>query len=120
MDYQLNGIVLKLNTHHLEETISFYTQILGFKLTGQFQDHIFLSKGEHSLMFLEIKESDSKEVQLSGSIYFYSPEVAKIYAEIKNKVIISYPLEDFAYGMREFGLYDNNGYLLQFGTAINR
>lgn len=26
--------------------------------------------------------------------------------------------ETFAYGMREFAIYDNNGYLLQFGTPV--
>jgi len=28
---------------------------------------------------------------------------------------VCYPIENFAYGMREFAIYDNNGYLLQFG-----
>ncbi|MFN5228579.1 MAG: hypothetical protein ACK5Q3_18600 [Planctomycetota bacterium] len=27
-------------------------------------------------------------------------------------------LEDFDYGMREFAIYDNNGYLLQFGQSL--
>ena len=25
-------------------------------------------------------------------------------------------MEEFHYGMREFAIYDNNGYMLQFGT----
>ena len=28
---------------------------------------------------------------------------------------VVYPMETFGYGMREFAVYDNNGYLLQFG-----
>jgi hypothetical protein len=27
-------------------------------------------------------------------------------------------LANFDYGMREFAVYDNNGYLLQFGTPV--
>jgi len=34
---------------------------------------------------------------------------------LKDKVRVCYPLENFEYGMREFAIYDNNGYLLQFG-----
>ena len=37
---------------------------------------------------------------------------------IKDNVKICYPIENFEYGMREFGIYDNNGYLLQFGEEI--
>jgi len=33
-------------------------------------------------------------------------------------VRICYPIETFEYGMREFAIYDNNGYLLQFGEAV--
>ena len=29
------------------------------------------------------------------------------------------PIEDFDYGMREFAVFDNNGYLLQFGQEID-
>lgn len=32
---------------------------------------------------------------------------------------LHYPVEDFGYGMREFAIYDNNGYLLQFGQEIS-
>ena len=31
---------------------------------------------------------------------------------------ICYPPENFSYGMWEFGVYDNNGYLIQFGQGI--
>lgn len=31
---------------------------------------------------------------------------------------VCYAIENFGYGMREFGVYDNNGYLLQFGQPL--
>lgn len=31
---------------------------------------------------------------------------------------VCYPIEDFHYGMREFAIFDNNGYLLQFGQPV--
>ena len=38
--------------------------------------------------------------------------------ELKDKARISYEIDNFPYGMREFAVYDNNGYLLQFGQEI--
>ena len=37
---------------------------------------------------------------------------------VRERARVCYPLEDFDYGMREFAIYDNNGYLLQFGEPI--
>ena len=37
---------------------------------------------------------------------------------MKDKAEVVYPIEDFDYGMREFAIRDNNGYLLQFGQEI--
>ena len=34
---------------------------------------------------------------------------------IKNKVEVMYALENVEYKMREFGIKDNNGYVLNFG-----
>jgi uncharacterized glyoxalase superfamily protein PhnB len=44
--------------------------------------------------------------------------VDAIWENIKESANICYPIETFDYGMREFGIYDNNGYLLQFGQEI--
>ena len=38
---------------------------------------------------------------------------------VKDKAKIVYPLEDFEWQMREFAIYDNNGYMLQFGQDIS-
>jgi hypothetical protein len=39
-------------------------------------------------------------------------------AELKDKTKVCYPIETFGYGMREFAIFDNNGYLLQFGQPV--
>jgi hypothetical protein len=36
-----------------------------------------------------------------------------LWEKFRDKVVIVYPVEDFDYGMR-----DNNGYILQFGQEI--
>jgi uncharacterized glyoxalase superfamily protein PhnB len=55
---------------------------------------------------------------LTGSIYFNTTDVDALWKQIKDKVSVVYPIENFFYGMREFAIRDNNGYLLQFGQEI--
>ena len=55
----------------------------------------------------------------TGSFYFNTEKVDGLWEQLKNKATVAYPLEDFKYGMREFAIQDNNGYLLQFGQEIN-
>ena len=61
---------------------------------------------------------DFQKPIFTGSFYFNLENVDLLWQNIKEKVTVCYPLENFDYGMREFGIYDNNGYLLQFGQEI--
>ena len=42
-----------------------------------------------------------------------------MWEQVKDAARVCYPIEDFDYGMREFAVFDNNGYLLQFGQEID-
>lgn len=55
----------------------------------------------------------------TGSFYFKTDQVDELWSNFKDKTKIAYSLENFEYGMREFAIHDNNGYLLQFGQEIN-
>ena len=55
----------------------------------------------------------------TGSLYINTDDVDSLWQQLKDKAKVCYPIEDFEYGMREFAVYDNNGYLLQFGQEIN-
>ena len=46
-------------------------------------------------------------------------DAASLWASLKDIARVVYPLEDFDYGMREFAINDNNGYLLQFGQPLD-
>jgi hypothetical protein len=39
-------------------------------------------------------------------------------ATAESRARICYPIDNFEYGMLEFAIYDNNGYLLQFGQPL--
>ncbi|MGI8410862.1 MAG: VOC family protein [Pyrinomonadaceae bacterium] len=54
----------------------------------------------------------------TGSFYFHTDDVDALWDKLKDKAKICYGIENVFHGMREFGVYDNNGYLLQFGQEI--
>ena len=54
----------------------------------------------------------------TGSFYIRLENVAEFWQKLKGKARVCYPLETFEYGMKEFAVYDNKGYLLRFGEEI--
>ncbi|MCB9897710.1 MAG: hypothetical protein H6825_06890 [Planctomycetes bacterium] len=51
----------------------------------------------------------------TGSLSIRVDDVDALWSRLKDVASVAYPLETFAYGMREFALLDPNGYLVQFG-----
>lgn len=108
-------------TSNLQETVDFYVKTLGFTCIAN-EPHwswasvqldnieLFLSKPNDHISF-------DKPI-FTGSFYFNIDNIDSLWVLIKDKLKICYPIENFEYGMREFAVYDNNGYLLQFGQDI--
>ncbi len=117
----LNKLVPTLYTEDLEATIDFYVNTLGFTCRSHRPDwgwallqmdqvEIMLSLPNDHLLF-------DKPV-FTGSFYCYTEQVEELWEKWKDKTTIAYPLETFDHGMKEFALYDNNGYMLQFGQEL--
>lgn len=122
---RLTNLIPMLETADLPETIRFYTERLGFTCQNVWPDTeqpcwATLRNGTVELMFALRNEhrrefSATATPLLTGSLYFYPDDVDAVWAQLQNTVTVEYPLETFDYGMREFGIRDCNGYLLQFG-----
>jgi uncharacterized glyoxalase superfamily protein PhnB len=54
----------------------------------------------------------------TGSLYFRTDDADALWQLLKDNTRVCYAIQDFDYGMREFAIYDNNGYVLQFGQPI--
>lgn len=114
-----------LETENLKQTIDFYNQLLGFACKSCFPDFenpewASLERNGIELMF-SVRNAHSvvEKATMTGSLYFNTENVDETWNELKDKVAIEYPIENFDYGMREFAIRDCNGYLLQFGQEIN-
>jgi uncharacterized glyoxalase superfamily protein PhnB len=108
-------------TEDLMGSVDFYTSVLGFT-ANEINDEwgwASLSKDRVGLMLARpIEHSNFEKIGFTGSLYFNTDNVDGLWEELKDKARVCYGIENFFYGMREFAVYDNNGYLLQFGQEI--
>ncbi|SDH63817.1 Uncharacterized conserved protein PhnB, glyoxalase superfamily [Pedobacter terrae] len=119
--YTATKLTPMLESHDMQETLKFYTEILNFTCASKFDNLSWLTlrKDEIEIMFCSPNEHRNipKSI-MSGSLYIKTNAVTALWESLKDHCKICYPLEDFDYGMREFAIYDNNGYLLQFGQNL--
>ena len=116
---KLNRVVPLLWTNDLDATIRFYQHLLGFECLNRMEGWVLLKTDEVELMFsLPNVHEPVDKIQFTGSFYFHPDNVAELWQQLRDRAIVVYPLEDFEYGMREFAIRDNNGYILQFGQEI--
>lgn len=105
-------------TENLEEAIGFYIHILGFIVLGKNDDWNWALLQKDDIQIMLSKPNGHEKVSaisFTGSFYFTVTDVDELWEELKTKAKICYQIETFDWEMREFAIYDNNGYILQFG-----
>ena len=110
-----------LCTENLDETIGFYLHILGFSLNERNDDWQWASLQKDEVQIMISKPNQHEKLNgigFSGSFYFNVENVDDLWQNLKIKANICYEIETFEWGMREFAVYDNNGYILQFGESV--
>src|SRR6185312_883587 len=109
-------------TKQVKETVDFYTGVLGFTCESYTDDWSWaaLARGSVEIMVAYPNAHlPFEKPSFTGSVYILTDDIDVIWHEIKENVKVCYELEAFDYGMREFAIYDNNNYLLQFGQPLN-
>ena len=123
----ITGLTPMLKAENLEETISFYTQTLGFTVESVMDDDngkpnwVSLKWGSAGLMFFSIDAVDDMSTRptMTGVLYFNPNDVAGLWEELRGKTQVEWELQTMPYGMREFAIRDCNGYILTFGQDVN-
>jgi len=133
-------ITTNLMVNDVQETLSYYRDVLGFELVGAVtydQDFLpspapdmplafaILKRDEVQLM-VQSQQSLSQDLPcfegmaVGGSISLYMEvdQVAHIYESLKDKVEVVKDLHKTFYGMDEFYIKDCNGYVLAFGSKV--
>jgi uncharacterized glyoxalase superfamily protein PhnB len=118
---KLQELTPMLYTTNLKESVEFYTKLLGFQCDAKSEDWGWASVKRDSvaiMLALPNAHITFDKPAFTGSLYLYSDDVDTLWQQVQDKAKICYPIENFEYGMRKFAIYDNNGYLLQFGQEI--
>ncbi|TAK61164.1 MAG: VOC family protein [Bacteroidetes bacterium] len=107
----------------VEESIKFYVEKLGFRCSNYVPEAGWgIIRRDHVAIMLAKPNAHSAftGAQFTGSLYLNTDDVDAFWQSVKDTVTVEYPIETFEYGMREFAIRDNNGYMLQFGQNIEK
>jgi uncharacterized glyoxalase superfamily protein PhnB len=116
---KLRKVVPMMTVPDVERAIEFYRGVLAFEVVNQMEGWALLQNHGVELMFaLPNAHEPFDRPHFTGSLYFTPQDVDALWEKLKDKADIFYPIENFFYGMREFAIRDNNGYILQFGQEI--
>ena len=121
---QLQALSPILWTKNLQETISFYESVLGFKSRSNFPNFAALYRDNAEIMFViptgEPNDEDFfTKPNLTGSIYIFTKDVDDFWNSVKDKATVKASIADRQYMMRDFCVLDNNGYEIVFGEDIS-
>lgn len=111
-------------TNELDKTVDFYCNVLGFSYdenadNSQLWFHLFRDECEIVVASPEGIETLGQP-GFSGTFYITVDNIDELWYSIKDKAEVCSEIETFEWGMREFAIYDNNGYMLQFGQDMTQ
>ena len=110
-------INLLLKCHDVQVTKSFYEEILGFDVRDSANNTCTVEKEGGSIIFTS-QELWIGRSKCTWTIYFFIEDVEGYYEQIKEKAIITWPLQEMPYGTVEFGVKDYDGYSVAFARRI--
>jgi uncharacterized glyoxalase superfamily protein PhnB len=119
---QFTSLKPVLYTKQLKETVAFYTDVLGFKCAAFDESCGWASLQKEAVEIMLSWPNEHipfESPAFTGSFYITTNAVDELWESYKDKCRVCYEIENFDYGMREFAIYDNNGYLLQFGQQLD-
>jgi catechol 2,3-dioxygenase-like lactoylglutathione lyase family enzyme len=107
-----------LKTEDMAATLAWYERV-GFDVRGRSPDEgvpawLEVERDGVVLQFLAGDTPWPESPRLTGTLYFHPQSVDDLHERIRDDVEIAWGPEDRAWGMREMGLRDPNGYFLTF------
>lgn len=113
------GYAPVIHVRDLMQSISYYIDVLGFSLDFQYGEYVGL---KHNGILLHLSSSLNpgwKKEPGTGHVCIDCDEVDVYYEGIQSKgAVISAPLNNRPYGMRDFAVDDPDGNTLVFGKMI--
>jgi uncharacterized glyoxalase superfamily protein PhnB len=103
----------------INDSVRFYSEVLGFSCIARVDGWATVAFHGVEVMFsLANEHLPFIKPEMTGSLYFKTDDADALWERLRDRCEIVYPIENFDYGMREFAVRDNSGYLLQFGQRL--
>jgi catechol 2,3-dioxygenase-like lactoylglutathione lyase family enzyme len=114
----LKSAVPILASLNAEESITFYTEKLGFTFHNNWDGYLILSRDEISI---HLWPTNDPEIPKVTGCYINVVGVDKLYAEYLPMGVVhpNGKLADKPWGRRQFSILDNNGNIINFGEDIS-
>ncbi|HXZ68787.1 MAG TPA: VOC family protein [Alphaproteobacteria bacterium] len=111
----VNWVMISLSTDDVARSVRFYVERLGFTCTYRGEGFARVEMDAADIMLAQPNAHVPWQGQcLTGAIYLDVDNVDELWERLKDRVRIVYPIETMEYGLREFGVLDDNGYQLSF------
>lgn len=110
-----------LAARSLDETIAFYTNVLGFSLRTTFPEAkpSFCLLTRDRVVFAFSSELWPGDPHLSGQISIEVDDAMDVFRSVGNRATIEWGPEVFHYHRREFSMKDCNGYSIVISEPTN-
>ncbi len=112
----ITSIHPKLPMRAKAQTKAYYLEKLNFRLLGEYDDYLILSRDQIEIHFFLFPELDPKENY--GQVYIRTNAIDELYRSLNEQGVPIHPngpLEAKPWGQREFSLLDPDHNLLTFG-----
>jgi uncharacterized glyoxalase superfamily protein PhnB len=107
-----------LRSWDIPRAVAFYESI-GFACAMRMEGFAAVARDGFELMLSAPNAHEGDTVPaFTGSLYLRVDDVEAAWAAYGALGRLCYPIETFDYGMREFAIYDPDGYLIQFGQQV--
>lgn len=128
----LESITPNLMVQNVNQTIAFYTELLGFTLidtnpeSGEFE-WAYVMHNKVGLMFQQESSLKAEYPELNDvhgnsalTLYIRVQNIQELYSTLQNKVNVVKPMNTTFYGTEEFAIMDINGFILTFSETPDK
>jgi len=124
---KFEGLTPNLLVADVMASVNFYRDVFGFEVHLKVPDeppYVFASLKRDGIEFFVnsaaavIKEIPSLGAGHTSTLFIVVDQVDALFESVKERARIAMPLKDQFYGMREFAVFDPDGYLVTFAQPI--